>query len=101
MGMEAQVTDTRFRKGRGKTGGRKPGTSNRFTIELDEMIDTALVELGGVPYLVKTAKAKPELFFGLLGRRVRRRVDVDIPAGGTLAQLVEAALGVTPQPPPS
>jgi hypothetical protein len=80
-----------FAKGRAKTGGRKKGASNRFTVEIDEMIDEALLELGGVKWLVRKAREKPEAFLALLGKRVRRRVDVDIPAGGTLAELIEAS----------
>ena len=39
--------------------GRRPGTPNKITRDIREMILVAFHEAGGVAYLVKQAKANP------------------------------------------
>lgn len=54
-------------KGR-KTGGRQPGSPNKFTRELRDMILQALDESGGVAYLVRQANESPGHFLTLVGK---------------------------------
>jgi hypothetical protein len=59
-------------KGQAKTGGRKPGTPNKITAELKDMILKA-AELAGndegtIGYLHKQATANPVAFMTLLGK---------------------------------
>jgi len=51
-----------------KTGGRKPGSPNKITRELKEMILQALEENGGVEYLKQRAIDNPASFLTLLGK---------------------------------
>jgi hypothetical protein len=51
-----------------KTGGRKPGTPNKFTGALKDMILEALTLEGGVEYLRKQAIGNPTGFLTLLGK---------------------------------
>ena len=46
-------------KGLPKTGGRKPGTSNRMTREVREAILRAFDQVGGEDYLVQVARDDP------------------------------------------
>lgn len=54
-------------KGR-KTGGRKPGSQNKFTGALKEMILQALSNVGGVSYLEAQAAENPVAFMALVGK---------------------------------
>jgi hypothetical protein len=55
-------------KGSPKTGGRKKGTSNKFTKNVREAILAAFEEAGGVDYLRRVAKEDPKTFCTLLGK---------------------------------
>ena len=55
-------------KGIPKTGGRKPGVSNKLTRDVKEMILTALSDLGGVEYLKQNAIENPVAFMTLIGK---------------------------------
>ena len=60
-----------FEKGKPKTGGRKPGVTNKRTALLKDAILAAAEKAGGddmVAYLVQQAKENPVAFLGLLGR---------------------------------
>lgn len=48
--------------------GRKPGTPNKMTKALKEMILGALDERGGQEYLARQADENPVAFMGLLGK---------------------------------
>jgi hypothetical protein len=60
--------------------GRPKGLKNRLTVELKQMIEGALEEVGGQAYLVSLAKKRPELFCQLLSKLLPKSVDL----GGTL-----------------
>lgn len=51
-----------------KTGGRKPGTRNKFTGALKDMILQALSNKGGSAYLEIQAEKNPVAFMALVGR---------------------------------
>ena len=55
---------------RPKYGGRKAGTPNKISRTVLEAIDEAFFELGGADYLVDVAKANPQAFCALLGKRL-------------------------------
>lgn len=48
--------------------GRKPGSVNKNTAALKDMILTALDKAGGVDYLVSQAEANPGPFMTLVGK---------------------------------
>lgn len=52
--------------------GRKPGTPNKFTIEIKSMVEQALHEAGGVKYLAQQAEENPAAFLALVGKLVPR-----------------------------
>jgi hypothetical protein len=51
-----------------KTGGRRPGSQNKLTTALKDMILQALSDVGGVEYLKDAATAQPVAFLSLIGR---------------------------------
>lgn len=55
-------------KGQPKLGGRKKGTPNKLTSEIQTMILEALDKKGGVKYLEKQADEKPAAFLALVGK---------------------------------
>lgn len=60
-----------------KTGGRKPGSVNKTTKELKEMILQALDESGGIEYLKQSAIDNPASFLTLLGKILPMQVAGD------------------------
>ncbi len=52
--------------------GRKPGTPNKFTIEIKSMVEQALQQAGGVKYLAQQAEDNPAAFLALVGKLVPR-----------------------------
>jgi len=61
------MTDTKLKKGRKKTGGRKKGTPNKTTSTAKEAIMNAFDKLGGEDYLVELASRIIKLFALYLG----------------------------------
>jgi hypothetical protein len=61
-----------------KTGGRKPGTPNKITASLKEMILSALDGVGGEEYLKEQATKNPTAFMSLIGKVL----PMDITHGG-------------------
>ena len=55
-------------KGLPKYGGRAPGTPNKITKQLKDMILEALDNAGGAQYLTEQAQKNPKAFLALLGR---------------------------------
>ena len=51
-----------------KTGGRKPGSTNKLTAELKDMILKALDGAGGIEYLQGVAITHPPAFLSLVGK---------------------------------
>ena len=64
-----------LRGGRPPNAGRKPGTPNKFTVELKAMIEGALEEVGGQKYLVGLARKSPEIFVHLLGKLLPKQLE--------------------------
>jgi predicted aldo/keto reductase-like oxidoreductase len=58
--------------------GRKKGTPNKVTADLRAMIMQAFNQLGGVSYLAKVAKVKPEVFCTLLGKTLPKEVNSNV-----------------------
>jgi hypothetical protein len=56
--------------------GRKNGSQNKITVELKQMIEGALEEVGGQKYLVSLARKRPEIFCQLLGRLLPKAVEL-------------------------
>lgn len=56
--------------------GRKTGVPNKLTRDLKEMIEGALVAVGGQRFLEKQAVKKPEAFMALLGKCLPRDINV-------------------------
>ena len=69
-----------FEKGRKKTGGITKGTPRKKTQLLTDMIDSALIKLGGEDYLVKQGELNPAAFMSLVGKRLPK----DMTIGGQL-----------------
>ena len=51
-----------------KTGGRRPGSVNKVTAELKDMVLEALSNAGGVDYLQAQAIQNPGAFLSLVGK---------------------------------
>ena len=56
--------------------GRKKGSQNKITVELKQMIEGAIEEVGGQKYLVSLARKRPEIFCQLLGRLLPKAVEL-------------------------
>tara|TARA_R110002072_G_scaffold83875_1_gene190030 strand:- start:1048 stop:1338 length:291 start_codon:yes stop_codon:yes gene_type:complete len=72
------MTDTKLKKGRKKTGGRKKGTPNKVTTSLKDAIMNAFDVLGGEEYLVEIAKQDHKTFCSLLGRVLPKEISASI-----------------------
>jgi hypothetical protein len=64
---------------RRKTGGRKPGSRNKFTTEVRAAILDAFVQAGGSSYLVRVANENPAAFCALLGKILPMELATDGP----------------------
>lgn len=60
-----------------KTGGRKPGSTNKTTAAVKDMILQALSDAGGVKYLVSQAAETPTAFLSLVGKTLPLQVGGD------------------------
>jgi hypothetical protein len=56
--------------------GRPRGLQNKITVELKQMIEGALEEVGGQKYLVSLARKRPEVFCQLLVRLLPKAVEL-------------------------
>ena len=63
---------------RKKTGGRTPGTPNKVTKELKDMVLTALDRAGGINYLQEQAEANPNAFLTLVGKVLPLSIKGDV-----------------------
>ena len=72
------MTDTKLKKGRKKTGGRKKGTPNKTTTTVKEAIMNAFDKVGGEDYLVEIAKLDHKTFCSLLGRVLPKEISTSI-----------------------
>lgn len=68
------------RIGEGKRGpGRPPGSVNKITRELRDMILGALDAVGGEAYLVRCAEANPAAFLTLIGKVLPKDINLKDP----------------------
>lgn len=74
-----------------RRGGRTKGTPNVLP-DLRAMTLRALVQAGGVDYLVRQASEEPKAFIGLLGRIVPREVHTELTAEVRIRQEVRRDL---------
>lgn len=85
-------TDTKFKKGQKSGPGRPPGTPNKATAQLKEMILEALDESGGVGYLVERANdpKTATAFLSLIGKVLPMQIagDPDNPIGISVIERV-------------
>ena len=65
-------------KGSPKTGGRKKGVPNKFTIEVRDMVKAALEGVGGVAYLEQQARDSPAAFLSLVARLIPREIEANL-----------------------
>ncbi len=69
----------RLKKGERIPGsGRKPGTPNKITQDVREMIIGALRAVGGEQYLAEQARKNPQAFMALIGKVIPKEVDATI-----------------------
>ena len=87
--------------------GRKPGSPNKLTKNMREIIMVAFTKAGGCDYLVRQSKEEPKAFMALLGRVVPQEIavsihNVDLGAEMRLAaerlDRLNAPKDVTPEP---
>lgn len=77
--MTDKKTGVKQRVGDGTPGpGRPKGSRNKTTMQLKEMILTALDKKGGVEYLVQQAEENPTAFISLLNKVLPMTVSGDI-----------------------
>lgn len=53
-----------------KTGGRRPGSLNKTTVEVKSVLLKAFEEIGGLSNLVEWGKANPTEFYKLWGKLI-------------------------------
>ena len=71
-------------------GGSRKGKPNKVTKALKEMIQDALVEVGGADYLVKQAEENPTAFLTLVGKTLPR--DLNLDSKGAVTVIVETGV---------
>jgi len=79
-----------FKPGHTVNVGRKRGSRNRYSLRLLDMTEEALLQLGGVAYLVEVGRAKPEVFARYAIEVARSRTEQDS-AGDDLATVLADA----------
>ncbi|HEX7639835.1 MAG TPA: hypothetical protein VF457_15670 [Burkholderiaceae bacterium] len=88
--MSDSKTPAKRRVGDGTPGpGRPKGMPNKTTVELRDMVMTALDGAGGAEYLCMQAFDNPAAFLALVGKCLPK--DVNLTAKGNLADLLRAA----------
>lgn len=67
-----------------KTGGRKPGTPNKATAAIKDMVINALNGVGGEDYLKRQAVENPTAFLTLVGKIIPTQVNSDVAGAITI-----------------
>jgi hypothetical protein len=95
------MSPTEFKKGNKPGPGRPPGTPNKVTAELKDMILGALAGAGGIAYLQDKAESHPAAFLALVGKVLPMQVTGanGNPIQILLGQLGKTSLGVTDDDP--
>lgn len=73
-----------------KTGGRRPGSKNKLTVELKQMVLNALSEAGGEQYLLTQARENPNAFLTLVGKVLPLQANVEHGVSQGLADMLLA-----------
>ena len=58
--------------------GRKPGSKNKFGIEVKNMVEQALTKAGGVDYLLAQAHDNPRAFLTLVAKLMPQKIDAEV-----------------------
>jgi hypothetical protein len=74
--------------------GRKPGSSNKITRDIKEMVINALQKAGGEEYLTDQARKNPSAFMGLVGKVLPLQVQASGSGQVLLEQLATAAMAI-------
>ena len=77
------------KKGTPKTGGRRPGSPNKITLEVKAALEQAFDKLGGDKSLVACGKENPDGFYPLWAKLLPK--DVHLSGAVTWEQIVEAS----------
>ena len=85
-------------KGIPKTGGRKKGTPNKLTVNIKDAVLEAFDTLGGVTWLVTTARDNPNLMVQLLGKVIPTGVQVSGDPDSPVVTRTEVVLVSAPHP---
>ena len=78
---------------RRKTGGRRPGSVNRFQKNLRESVLEAYQQLGGTDWLVEQGRANPTAFMNLLSKLLPKDVSVTSSPAEQFVERLRAANG--------
>lgn len=89
MSDSKQVKSTAKRKPPAAGMGRKPGSKNKATAEIKDMIREALENAGGARYLEAQAHENPAAFMGLLGKILPKDVNAAIDIKGKVQIISE------------
>jgi hypothetical protein len=64
--------------------GRKPGSQNKVTKAIKDMVIEAMSEAGGVAYLVVQSRENPVAFMTLIGKVIPLQVAAAVEIGGSM-----------------
>jgi hypothetical protein len=83
---------------KGQTGkarvGRPPGTPNKVSADIKEMVCTALNMVGGAKYLARKAESHPAAFMGLVAKVLPHQIQASAGGVNLLEQLATAAMAI-------
>jgi len=74
-----------------KSGGRRPGSLNKVTVQVKEVLDEAFERLGGVDFLSEWARENPGEFLKIWSKLIPRDLRVEAETTLTLEQIVAGA----------
>lgn len=68
-------------------GGRPKGSKNKFNAKIQEAVEQAFDEVGGVDYLKKLAWTDKAVFVGLIAKMLPKDISVDV--GDRLGEILD------------
>lgn len=89
MSESKQVKSTAKRKPPAAGMGRRPGSKNKATAEIKDMILTALESAGGANYLEAQAHENPAAFMRLLGKILPKDLNASVDLKGKVQIISE------------